>query len=277
MMHVEKQIIATTHVDRHGDVIAREALEDAAQQASERCIPVLYEHDPRVPPVGRTRSAEVMQLPDGHHALVATSEMFEPGDVVPPLNGGPSIALRELADGINLTVDRSYRHESDRKVLAELERQGVTITRHGKKSLEPISVLLLAFSIIAHGFFQKMGGDLWDAVRDVDWPLVWTRIRKLLNHRRRTGTEFLFVLELRLRDDPDPLALEVILDSPTDDDLDEFLVEGERMIREMVPHLLALQDEIAKAVVQYKHGELQPGYVVRRDGYPGRLERIDAE
>ena len=277
-MYVMKRTIATTHRDRHGDVITREALEDLAEKASRRCIPVMYEHDPRFPPLGRTLSAEVVRLPDGHHALVATAEMFELGDVAPPLDGGPSIELGKLADGINLVVDRSHLDESNREVLAELAAQGVTIERYAKKSLEPISVLVLAFAIMAHGFFGKMGADLWDAVRDADWSAVWIRVRKLLSHRRGTGSEFLFVLELRLRDDPHPLALSVILDSPTDEELDDFMVNGEPLIREMIPHLLALGDEVTKAVVRYERGELRPGYVIRSDGYPGQLlERIDPE
>ena len=259
-------------------MITREALEDMAEQTSRRCIPLMYEHDPRVPPLGRMLSAEVIRLPDGHHALVATTEVFEPGDVAPPFDGGPSVELGKLADGITLVVDRSHLDESTREVLAELATQGVTIELYGKKSLEPISVLVLAFAIIAHGFFKKMGADLWDAVRDADWSAVWTRVRKLLSHRRRTGNEFLFVLELRLRDDPHPLALSIILDSPTDEELDDFMVTGEPLIREMIPHILALGDQVTKAVVRYGCGELQPGYVIRSgDGYPGRLERINPE
>ena len=276
-MREMKGIVATTHRDLHGDVITREALEDAAEQAAQRCIPVLYEHDPRFPPVGRTRKAEVVELPDGHHGLFTVSEIFEPGDVAPPLNGGPSIELSELADGITLIVDRSYLDESNREILSELAAQGVTIRGQGKKSVDPISVLAVAFSLVAAGFLSKAGADLWDWVRDAGWPAVWTRVRKLLSSRRRTGSEFLFMVELRLRDDPHALELSVILDSPSEEDLDDFMLNGEPQIRAMIPQLLALGDEIIKAVVQYKRGELRGGYVIRRDGWPGRLERIDPE
>ncbi len=276
-MRVMKAIVATTHRDRHGDVITREALEDAVEQAAQRCIPVMYEHDPRYPPMGRTREAEVVQLPDGHHGLRTISEIFEPGDVAPPLNGGPSIELSELADGINLSVDRSYLNESNRETLSELAAQGVTIRRESKKALEPISVLGVAFSLLAAGFLTKAGADIWDAVRVADWSTVWTHVRKLLSNRRRTGSEFLFIVELRLRDDPHPLALSVILDSPTEEDLDDFMLKGEPLIRAMIPDLLALGDEVIKAVVQYERGELRGGYAIRRDGWPGQLKRIDSE
>ena len=207
----------------------------------------MYEHDPRFPPMGRMRSAEVVQLPDGHHALVTISEIFEPGDVAPRLKGGPSIELSELADGINLIVDRSHLDESNREILSALAAQGVTIRRQGKKAVDPISVLGVAFSLVAAGFLTKAGADLWDAVRGADWSRVWTRVRELLSKRRRTGSEFLLVLELRLRHGPHPLALCVILDSPTDEDLDDFMVNGEPQICAMIPHLLALGDNVTKA------------------------------
>ena len=263
-----RRTIATTHVDRHGDEFALGVLEDMAEEVATRCVPVLYNHDPRVPPLGRTLSAEVVQLRDGEHALVAEWELFEPRDVAPPVDLNRQIGLRELADDIVLEVDRSYRHESDRKVLSQLEAQGVTISQMGKKALEPISVLTIAVSLVAGGFLAKAGADLWD--------LLWSGVRKLLSHRRQTDAEFLLILELQLRTIPKPLFVCVILDSPNDRDVESIMATLERMMRAVAPHLLALDQEVVKVVLHYENGKLRPGYVIRSDGYPGMLTELDS-
>ena len=263
-----RRTIATTRVDRHGDKFALVALEDLAAEVATRCVPVLYNHDPRVPPLGRTLSAEVVQLRDGEHALVAEWELFEPRDVAPPVDLNRQIGLRELADGVVLEVDRSYCHESDRRVLSRLEAQGVTIAHMSKKALEPISVLTIAVSLVASGFLAKAGADLWDS--------LWSGVRKLLSHRRRTDAEFLLVLELQVRAVPKPLFMCVILDSPSDSDVESIMMKLERMMRVVTPHLLALDQEVVKVVFHHERGKLRPGYVIRSDGYPGMLTELDS-
>ena len=203
------------------------------------------------------------------HALVSEWELFEAGDLAPPVDSNRQIQLRELADGVNLEVDRSYRHDSDRRVLSRLEGQGVTITHAGKKALEPISVLTIGLSLVAGGFLAKAGADLWDA--------LWSGVRKLLSHRRQAVAEFLLVLELQLRTVPKPLFVCIILDSPSDRDVQEVMDRLERMVRAVAPHLLALDQEIVRVVFHYENGRLRPGYVIRSDGYRGMLTELGSE
>ena len=266
-MRMLKQIVATTHADRHGESFALEALEEMANQVASRCVPVLHEHDPRIPPLGRTVSAEVIRLPDGEHALVVKWESFGACDVAPPVDPGRRIELREYSDGVSVDVDRSYRHDCDCDVLSQLEAQGVAITWVEKKALDPISVLAIA--ALVTGFFGKMGADLWDS--------VWAGVRKLLAHRRRTEVEFLLVLEIQLRAVSGPLSVAVILDSPSESEVDRFIRDIERLMRAVAPELLALGHEIVRVVMHYEDGELRPSYVIRSDGYPGLFRKLDSE
>lgn len=60
--------IATTHVDRKGVSLTVGALHDMAEQIGRKWIPIWVEHDPRIPPQGRTVAARVEPIADGEFA-----------------------------------------------------------------------------------------------------------------------------------------------------------------------------------------------------------------
>ena len=72
---------------------------------------------------------------------------------------------------------------------------------------------------------------------------------------------------------PHPLAVRVILDNPSDREVEDFMVDAERLIRAEAPQLLALGHDIVYAVFVYEDGELEPRFVIRGDGYPMVLQR----
>lgn len=137
-MKTQRHIVATTHVDRHRDRIAKEALEGLVDQSRKHLIPVLFNHDPRVPPVGRMIGAEIQSLPDGEFALVATSEIFEPGDDDTSSDDSREMRLREFeSTGFTVVYDRSYGSDADQAVLEELSgAANVHAKREDKKAFE---------------------------------------------------------------------------------------------------------------------------------------------
>lgn len=71
-------IVATTHIDAHNMRITPGALKNAAKDINDGRKPSMgMEHDPSLPPIGKSLSARVEKLEDGALALVCTQELFE--------------------------------------------------------------------------------------------------------------------------------------------------------------------------------------------------------
>ena len=182
--HTMRDIVATTRVDRHGDRFTREALEEAVAHFESTYIPVLFNHDPRVPPLGRSVEADVeqLELDDGEWGLIVTSEMFDMSATPPPLSSEREMSVRTFAlDQVTVVRDRSYRHEGDAAIFDELTANtAVSVERLEKKALEPISASVRVFFVGAAAFvtgiLNKMSGDTWEYAKP--------RIAKLLAHRK---------------------------------------------------------------------------------------------
>lgn len=69
-------IASTTHIDRHGDRLSKDALDDMARQINEKYIPKLIDHDWNKH-VGVILYGKVFRLEDGEYALGAVSGLFE--------------------------------------------------------------------------------------------------------------------------------------------------------------------------------------------------------
>lgn len=75
-MNISVGIASTTHVDRQGDRMAKSALDSMAEQAKERYIPYLIEHDPNRQ-IGVVLCGRVESMSDGEFALVVVVGIFE--------------------------------------------------------------------------------------------------------------------------------------------------------------------------------------------------------
>jgi hypothetical protein len=80
--------------------------------------------------------AEVRELNDGEFALVGISEVFEPGDELPPLSDSREMPIRRFSEGaVHVVYDRSYLSSDDRAILDALEAlDGVKMEEEGKKA-----------------------------------------------------------------------------------------------------------------------------------------------
>lgn len=239
-------ILASTHIDTHGDLFTLEALEKAAIQSEQQFLPVNFNHDPRIPPLGRMVKAEVVQLPDGEHGLVAHSEIFEPGDVITPLPGRER-PLHQVETGtIEVVFDRSYRSELDTSTLEEIQGlPGVSTSCLEKKALEPLSVLTVAFGLWAaasyfSGFLNQMGADTWDFLK--------TRIKTLQKRRREEGREYLFILEAQIPRDSGLLCVKFIATSPAAGELDLLLSSGLAELDKLIAKMLSIDPDVREIV-----------------------------
>lgn len=268
-MKTIETVIATSRVDRHGDLITVEALREAEDRLRQGYLPVLFNHDPRVPPLGRAVDAEVRQTEDGSFQLVGKTEIFEPGDDLPFDPDGRRMIVREFeSDKLTLVADRSYTAAEDWESLEALsEELDAGLERFEKKALEPISVLLLAVTgaaaAFASGFLNKMGGDAWDAAKP--------RLTKLLGRRRDDREEFLFIFEVLLVREEGPLSVQCTLTSPTEDEMERFWSDGLEQLEQQLPPVLAAGPKVSRVVLHYQNGAVVPGFAVRSDCVPLKL------
>ncbi len=54
-----ESILSTTHADCHGERFSHESLLGAVEQVRRGYVPMMFNHDPRFPPIGRLVDAEV--------------------------------------------------------------------------------------------------------------------------------------------------------------------------------------------------------------------------
>lgn len=73
----ERIIISSDHVDKHGDIMTKEALESGAKIINgDRCVKLSIDHKREVPPIGKIADAEVIEK-DGHFYLTARQIYFD--------------------------------------------------------------------------------------------------------------------------------------------------------------------------------------------------------
>lgn len=266
-MRIVRNLIATTRLDLHGDRFTRESFERVVQAMSTRYVPMLWNHDPRHPPLGRSIRGEIEQLEDGEWGLVAVSEVFEVNDA-PPL-GDRDMTRRETGpDVLAIVFDRTYRDDHDQALFEELKSHGFRVEVEEKKAVEPLSILLLAAGaaagMFAAGFLNKMGSDAWDAAK--------AATQRLLRRKREQHAEHLFIFELQLHRSAGPLSIRVILDTPTDELLLAFWNVGLTALeREALLLARSAPDEWRICVYAFTETGLVPQYAVRRDCFPLRF------
>ena len=267
-------VLATSHVDRHGDQVSVEALRSLVEQVERTYIPQTMDHDPRIPPVGRLVSAELRVREDGEFEVFGTTELFDEGE--PPYKDDGRLMPIATVHGEELEVfyDRSYENDADRETLDEI--RGLTAGRlqpELKKAFEPLSLLALAgvFAIgaFAGGFLNKMGSDAWDATKE--------KLKELFRRKREMAGEHLFSFRAVVQRGEDTVLVETILTNPSDDDLDRFFSDGLRELDGIVPRLLETPVPVRKLVMEYSDGRVRFLFGVRKDAVPFTFGRRDPE
>lgn len=267
-MSVRKAVIATTHLDRHGDKLTVSALRSMAQQAKEAFIPVRDEHDPRNPPIGRVINATVKRTPDGEFALVCDVEYFDQSGDTPPTSDKRKLRLRKYSeDNLQVSWDRSYRFDDDQKLLRELAttaKTPMTLMEYGKKALDPVSILQItgAFVLggIATGLLNKVGSDSWDSFK----RLLEKIVRKKVQQESEAILAFSFSIEHAGR----LYNVSLLVTNPQKVDIEAILELHLPKLDSLVKACIDSNDEVREIVLEYRGRDIRIKYAVTESGEP---------
>ena len=262
---LEKFGMATTHVDEHSEKISIEALKDFVDSVNQQYTPIGVEHDPRIPPIGRVISAQIEELPDGEFAVDRIAEIFEEGQEIEFRDDGREIPIRSIGEGITISPDRSYVQPNDKELLRELEELlKCQIKSQIKKSVEPISILIIAASFtageIAQGLLSKIGEDIWEKVKG--------KINELVNSETHVEKDRLLVFEFTVDLENNPLSLEATLTNPSESEIREFLDEGLEQLDKKTDLFSQDRHYLKKVVLEYKDNKMRVIFGLRVDGVP---------
>lgn len=267
MKRIQK-IMATSHVDLHGDMIHPDALEDAARQIREQYLPMNIEHDIRRPPIGRIVSAEVIKLQDGEYALQSTAELFEESDSLESLTGdGRKIPIRgQDIQTIVVEYDRTFQDKEGQELLRGLSQISGEIEKPReiiKKALEPISTILIgagvfAVGAIATGFFSKLGADAYEMLKHA-----------LIKYfRKKISSEQILDFRFSVKQYNRTFEVHVLAVNPSEQKLDELFTSRFNGVDNLLVSLSLSESDVARVVLEYENQRLLIRYAVRSDSVP---------
>lgn len=258
--------LTTTHLDKHNERFALTALESAAEQLTANYITMMAEHDIRHPPIGRVVSAEVVPLDDGEYALEGTCEIWEPGDTADSVTrDGRSIRPRHDGDIPIFEVwhDRTFDSpDLYEEILRLADLSGQPAQEVVKKAVEPISTLAIVAGVfvlgsIAKGFLEALGHDTYNQMKESLRSIAST------NKAEEQVIDFLFLI-----DAGHLIEVDVLLDTPSSADVEDFLAAEFAALDEMVVRAASDEPEMVRLVLEWRNGTLRILYGVRQDGFP---------
>jgi hypothetical protein len=257
--------MTTTHVDRHNERISVDALNNFVESINQQYTPVGVEHDPRIPPIGRVISAQIEKLPDGEFAVDGIVEIFDAEQEIEFKNDGREIPVEITGEAITISPDRSYLEPGDKESLLEVkELINGEIKPAVKKSVEPISILIIAATFIAggiaQGFLSKIGEDIWDKFK--------VKLNGLVNSKTRIKKDRLLVFEFTVGAEDNPLCLETILTNPSESEINKFMNEGLKQLDIQTNRFFKHRHYLRKVIFEYKDNKLRVIYSLRKDGVP---------
>lgn len=183
----EKLVLSTSHVDKHGTVMSKEALESALDFINGDVKPRLgLEHDMTLPPLGRINDAELVQGEDSEYYLIGHREYYEIREAISLKDGSILIKERfieekhkfaevtyEALDQTRISIDRvnfNGFEDSDKFIKELQEETGVEFTSKElmRKSFIPDPEIVIELSKAAAIFFvgQKLLPKLAEKVSD---------------------------------------------------------------------------------------------------------------
>lgn len=237
-------------------------------------IPTWIEHDPTVPPVGRIVDARLIRLDDGVFAVEADQEIWDSDD-------DPSTIVSDGRDMVIAMIDSptfeigidlgTMQEEGDalKEELVALRCSNVsTVVQRSALSAMTIVVGTGTFVIgaIASGFLQELGKDGYVKVKE--W--LQERVRKRAGDQSgatpATPSRIQFTFTVKSADRE--VQVDVVIESPSDLDIEAFMGSGVRQLDALVTQVLSLEPQARRLLIRQENQVLVPGFVVRRDCYP---------
>jgi hypothetical protein len=265
-----QKIIATSHVDLHGDMIHPKALKDAVRQIKEKYLPYNIEHDIRRPPIGRIVSAKVTKLQDGQYALVATAELFEKSDSLESLTGdGRKIPIRDRdIQTIDFYYDSTFLDKKGKELLRGLSQISGKIEGSReivKKALEPVSTFLICMGVfivgsIAKGFLSKLGSDAYEMLKN--------RLIKYFRNRKNISSEQILDFCFSVKQNNKNFEVHVLVINPSEQKLDDLFASRFNEIDNLLDSLPLSESDVARIVLEYENQTLLVRYALKSDSVP---------
>lgn len=260
--------VSTTRLDSHGERFTREALEGAAKQREREYVPVMWNHDPRIAPLGRVVAAEVVSLDDDEYGLDSIIQIWEANDDAAQLRGdGREIPLQvDDHPMYSVVVDRSFQDREGKQLVADLRElagDGCEVSFYGKKAVDPVSTLMIAagaFAVggLANGFFGRLGSDLYDAL---------SRRLGAFYERRQLGDGLLDLLLVAERGSR-RFEVHILVSRPREASINSLFDGRFEALDAIVIPIAEHEPDLAKVVLEWRDGRLCPLYAVRRDAVP---------
>ena len=275
MLRTQRQIIATTLRDLHGEQMTRAALDEIVREVRTHYIPLGYEHDPRFPPLGRIIGAQVIELADGEQAAEAILEFWDSDPTQLAIESDDREFPRAAdASSPGVRFGRSFLDDEAAAAIAALgEITGSTPVMISKKNLEPIPVLMLilgTFAIggIAQGFLSKLGEDLYTALRD--------RLSGLFEHRDDPGLlEIVVGVVVAGRQ----IEMIVVLESPNAKGISDLFKRLPAALDRQLPEIISKSKgrPVQRVVATWRRGRLVPMHILDSHGVPIEVFEIPSD
>jgi len=267
-----KEIISTTHLDSDGDKFTKEMLMNFVEQINTEYVIAQIEHDPRNPPIGRLKTAKLVQLDDVEYAVQTETEIFEKDDFASEIDHSRSIKIKEhLLNEIDLSYDKSF-NENEVNIVEEI---GIILNNQPsqaiKKSIDPIAVLEIACGLMlgsfVKGFFSKIGSDAYEKLK--------IKVGKLFK-KDRSKKEKLLQFDFTVYGIDPQINVRVILNNPTINEFESFLTNGLNILEDILPRFNNDQYSIKEIVFLYEGNKLNLLFGIRSDAVPMYVKKADA-
>jgi len=265
-MIIRRGILATTHLDLHGERMAISALHQLAECINSGYLPFGVQHDPRIAPVGRVVSAVVKQLADGEYGVEGLMEIFEPGDEIRLESDSREIPILGVeGESLVIEYDRNFADPEDQALIKRIAGLfGTRPQQQVKKALEPISILIIvgsfALASIASGFLNKLGADGFDALKSA--------LKDLFRRDRVSKRENLLMLKAIVSGEDHEIEVDVVLTNPTGAQIDTFFKTGLAELDRVLPRYWDMRSGVKRIVYKYQEESLSFSFGVRKDGVP---------
>jgi hypothetical protein len=260
--------IATTHLDKQGEMFALSALESIVEHIAKAYLPMGVGHDPRIAPIGRVVSASVVRLTDEEYAVDGELEIFGPDEVVPLGDKDREItAGRFPHDAVIINSDYQFRNPEDQAdVRALADIYGTVPGYEAKKAADPLAVLTLTIGkfvvgAIAVGYLARFGEDLHEASKSV--------LKRIFGRRNTLPEETLLrVIAAVQREGMPAYEIEIISSRPTDEVIDALLGADLALIDRALDEVIEPSTDIRRIVFEEHNGEISVSFAIRLDAVP---------
>lgn len=212
-MELKRQVLATTHVDAHGEKLTKDELVQLCDHFSPE-MTLNNEHDLSLPPIATAFNLTIEQTEDGEWRII--------GDVIindeSAFKNKGGFSMSWLADiyttkpnvpaDIEIYFNPRHFSENDALLLIKSSDSSVTINARQlkQKALEPVLILIIKFVSASAlvGFFGKAGSDAYDGLKK--------KLASIISNKEKEGKSV--SLQIHIPNNINPLNAELILEVP---------------------------------------------------------------